>query len=201
VHTVCIARAARIAHSAHVACNARVVRAVRVVRAMRVACAAHGQQLLGGQGESGWCANNMATARARCGHGAGAAVPASPSVTNGCCGVHCSRFLLCRKAMVVKFNASVGGVWCVMGSSNQTSELQSHFSGGWGDLAGNDLGTGSGWKHSRQNRTPLCSDETRSPNSIAHIDTPLAARFHLFFALSLDGFPIARQDSELHTLS
>ena len=36
-----------------------------------------------------------------------------PSVTNGCCGVSCSasgRFLLCRKAMVVKCGASVEGV-------------------------------------------------------------------------------------------
>ena len=61
--------------------------------------------------------------------------------------------------------------------------------GGWGDLAGNDLGTGSGWKQSRQNQTPLCSDETRSPSSIAHLDTALAARLHLLFALSLDGSP------------
>ena len=41
---------------------------------------------------------------------------ALPSVTNGCCGVRCSasgRFLLCRKAMVVKCGASVEGVWRV----------------------------------------------------------------------------------------
>ena len=57
------------------------------------------------------------------------------------------------------------------------------------------------WKQSRQNQTPLCSDETRSPSSTAHLGTALAAQLHLLFALSLDGFPIARQDSELHTLS
>ena len=78
--------------------------------------------------------------------------------------------------------------------------MQGHFGGGWGDLAGNDLGTGSGWKQSRQNQTPLCSDETRSSSSTAHLDTALAARLHLLFALSLNGFRIARQDSELHTI-
>ena len=64
-------------------------------------------------------------------------------------------------------------------SPQSTSGLQGHFGGGWGDLAGNDLGTGSGWKQSRQNQTPLRSDEIKSPNSTAHLDTALAARLHL----------------------
>ncbi len=35
-----------------------------------------------------------------------------------------------------------------------------------------DLGTGSGWKQSTQNQTPLCSDETKSPSAC----TQLASR-------------------------
>lgn len=64
---------------------------------------------------------------------------------------------------------------------NQTSGLQGHSGGGWGDLAGNDLGTGSGWKQSRQNQTPLCSDETRSPSSTANLHAALAAPLRLFW--------------------
>ena len=66
---------------------------------------------------------------------------------------------------------------------NQTSGLQGHSGGGWGDLAGNDLGTGSGWKQSRQNQTPLRSDETRSPSTTANLHAALAAPLHLSFVL------------------
>ena len=73
--------------------------------------------------------------------------------------------LLCRQAMVVK--PCVAGhmllvMWTVL--LNQTSGLQGlcHVSGGF--LAGNDPGTGSGWRQSRPNRTPLCSDKTVNPN-------------------------------------
>jgi hypothetical protein len=38
-------------------------------------------------------------------------------------------------------------------------------------LAGNDLGTGSGWKQSRQNQT----GETRSPSTTANLHAALAA--------------------------
>ena len=93
-------------------------------------------------------------------------------------------FLLRRKAMLVKCGVSVEGVqrawWAPL---NQTSGLQGHSGGGWGDLAGNDLGTGSGWKQSRQNQTPLCSDETRSPSTTASLRAALAATLHLSFVL------------------
>ncbi len=96
-------------------------------------------------------------------------------------------FLLCRKAMVVKCGVSAEGVRCVWRVPlNQTSGLQGHPGGGWGDLAGDDLGTGSGWKQSRQNQTPLCSDETRSPNTTANLSAALAAPLHLFHSLLAD---------------
>ncbi len=41
--------------------------------------------------------------------------------------------------------------------------------GGWGDLAGSDLGTGPGWKKIRQNQTPLRSDETKSPGACTQL--------------------------------
>lgn len=97
-------------------------------------------------------------------------------------------FLLCRKAMVVKCGVSAEGVRCVWRVPlNQTSGLQGHPGGGWGDLAGDDLGTGSGWKQSRQNQTPLCSDETRSPNTTANLSAALAAPLHFFTPLLADG--------------
>ena len=89
-------------------------------------------------------------------------------------------FLLCRKALVVKCGVSAEGVQRVWWAPlNQTSGLQGHSGGGWGDLAGDDLGTGSGWKKSRQNQTPLCSDETRSSSTSANLHAALAAPLHL----------------------
>ena len=52
-----------------------------------------------------------------------------------------------------------------------------------------------------KNQIPLRSNKIRSPNSTAHLDTALAARLHLLFALSPNCFRVARQDSELHTIS
>ena len=53
--------------------------------------------------------------------------------------------------MVVKCGTSVEGVWrACRAPLNQTSGLQDHFDEGWGDLAGNDLGTGSGWNQNTQ---------------------------------------------------
>ena len=94
-------------------------------------------------------------------------------------------FLLCRKAMVVKCGASAEGLQRVRWAPlKQTGGLQGHFGGGWGDLAGNDLGTDSGWKQSRQNQTPLRGDETRSPSPTAHLDTALAAQLHFSHMLA-----------------
>jgi hypothetical protein len=82
--------------------------------------------------------------------------------------------------MVVKCGVSVEGMQRVWWAPlNQTSGLQGHPGGGWGDLAGDDLGTGSGWKQSRQNQTPLCSDEIRSPSTTANLSTALATPLHL----------------------
>ena len=50
---------------------------------------------------------------------------------------------------------------------NQTSGPQGYCGVSCGILAGNDLGTGSGWQQSRPNRTPLCSDEILSSNDTA----------------------------------
>ena len=40
---------------------------------------------------------------------------------------------------------------------NRTGGLQGFRNGSCDDLAGNDLGTGSGWRQSRQNQTPLAA--------------------------------------------
>ncbi len=51
----------------------------------------------------------------------------------------------------------------------KASALQGRSGGGWGDLAGNDLGTGLVRKQSSQNQAPLCSDETASQSSTANL--------------------------------
>ena len=87
--------------------------------------------------------------------------------------------------MVVKCGASAEGLQRVRWAPlKQTSGLQGHFGEGWGDLAGNDLGTDSGWKQSRQNQTPLRGDETRSASPTAHLDTALAAQLHFSHMLA-----------------
>jgi hypothetical protein len=61
---------------------------------------------------------------------------------------------------------------------NPTSGVQGHSGGGWGNLAGNDLGTGSGWKQSKQNQTPRRRDETRSQSAIANLRAAAATPLH-----------------------
>ena len=65
---------------------------------------------------------------------------------------------------------------------NQTSGLQGLCDGSWSDLAGNDLGIGSGWKQSKQNQTPLCSDGTRGRSTLNHLIAALATQLHLCIA-------------------
>ena len=61
-----------------------------------------------------------------------------------------------------------GEVWCISGRG----------------VAGQ--GTGSGWKQSRDDETPLQGDESRSPKSTAHLDTPLTARVPSTFQLTYE---------------
>ena len=64
----------------------------------------------------------------------------------------------------------------------QTSGLQGLCNGSWSDLAGDDLGIGSGWKQSKQNQTPLCSDGTRGRSTLDHLIAALAMQLHVFIA-------------------
>ena len=58
----------------------------------------------------------------------------------------------------------------------QTSGLQGLCNGSWSDLAGDDLGIGSGWRQSKQNQTPLCSDGTRGRSTLDHLIAALATQ-------------------------
>ncbi len=65
-----------------------------------------------------------------------------------------------------------------MVGSPQASGQQGPSGGGLGNLAGSDLGTGSGWKQRRQNQAPLRSDETRSPSATANLRAAFVAPLH-----------------------
>ncbi len=73
-----------------------------------------------------------------------------------------------------KRGASADGAQSVWPLS-PTVGLSGRSGGGLGNLAGSDLGTGSGWQQSKQQRTPLRIDETKSPSATANLRAALAA--------------------------
>ena len=86
---------------------------------------------------------------------------------------------LCRTAMVLKCGVpAIRLLRVLLAPLNQTSGLQGLYDGSCSDLAGNDLGNGSGWKQNKQDQTPLCSDEIRSRSTFNNQIAALTTQLH-----------------------